>query len=116
MVSTSIAPDQTTRRKAYALIKRLISPTVCVRFILHTSLVPSASLICTLVVGASWSTSNLVVRLSLSPEEEGPGALELAPADATIVPLTGNVPGIMLALLLLAAADRASPGTGEPRR
>jgi len=44
-----------------ALMKPRMSPTVCVRFMRLTSLVPSASLICTLVVGNDWLTSNLVV-------------------------------------------------------
>jgi hypothetical protein len=82
-------------------MKFLKSPTVCVRFIRATILVPSASRIWTLVVGLDWSTSNFVVTDGGSvdgpalplpdPEEVGggnaPGIGELGPAPTTEVQL-----------------------------
>ena len=94
------------------MMKLLISPTVCVRFILHTNLVPSANLICTLVDGFDWSTSNRVVMLCRSAPPE-PALVDDVDEDAASrVPLVGNVPGIAA----LGGAVEGSPGTGEPRR
>lgn len=88
-------------------MKLLISPTVWLRFMRHTNLVPSASLTCMLVVGCDWSTSKRAVNEFLSTVgAEGPEAVRT-------VPLTGNVPGMLAELLALATW---SPGTGDPRR
>ena len=97
-------------KDTHALMKLLISPTVCVKFIRHTSLVPSARRICTLVVGSVWSTSKRVVRLARSAPPEG--AADVPPVR--MVPLVGNDPG-MEAMFVL-GLPRCSPGTGEPRR
>lgn len=48
------------RHDTHALIKLRMSPTVWVKFMRHTILVPSARRIWILVVGWVWSTSNLV--------------------------------------------------------
>ena len=93
-------------------MKLRMSPTVCVRFILHTMRVPSARRTCTLVVGSVWSTSNRV--LMLSAERLPSLVLPLAAAGAAVEVETGKLPGI--------STDGPGPpsaamdGTGEPRR
>ena len=94
------------------MIKFLISPTVCVKFIRATIRVPSASRICTLVVGFVWSTSNRVVMLCRSAPPEPAPVDDVDEDAASRVPLVGNVPGIAA----LGGAVEGSPGTGEPRR
>ena len=101
------------RQSTYALMKFRISPTVCVRFILATMRVPSASRICTLVVGFVWSTSNRVPNAS-APRPLPP-ALAL-PLPLAPLPL-GNEPGIAVGSGVEEPEGREEMGAeGEPRR
>lgn len=80
-------------RVTYALMKFRISPTVCVKFILATILVPSASLICTLVVGRLWSTSNFVEMACGSVDAPAVPDVGVADMDADAL-VGGNAPGM----------------------
>jgi len=79
-----------------------MSPTVCVRFILHGIRVPSARRICTLVVGCVWSTSKWVLILCLST---------LAIDPVLLLPPIGNDPGIES---LEDAITELTEGVGAP--
>ncbi len=118
----SVSPHRTLRRhesekggrnETHALMKLRMSPTVCVRFIRATILVPSARRICTLVVGFVWSTSNLVPKscvllcaLGLPPAE--------APLPVALALVLGNEPGIDTGSGVVGRGE--ADGAGEPKR